>query len=234
MQSKTRMKPQRHDEHRGKRRAVFSANRPHSVTENRTANCRSSLYYNPSKPSPTARILPSRRRLSDHPSSDADAWLFVPEGRRRRLAGGKPAPAGAAPGCHAERAMPPRGIGEVSGVASLPASPPPAVAPRRSGSQCRIPAAPASDQHPGPFLRCPAGARSSSPWIPGAASAAADLPPANTLRRPSGTETRGPLPERGKPRCGNCLPHSFGCGSAARCSSCLWGSFRAPSFHGST
>ena len=40
-------------------------------------------------------------------------WFLVPEGRRRTLAGGKPARAGAAPGSHAPRAMPQRGIAEV-------------------------------------------------------------------------------------------------------------------------
>ncbi len=44
----------------------------------------------------------------------------------------------------------------------------------------------------GLFLRCPAGARSHSARIPGAASAGADLPPANFLRRPSGTGSGRP------------------------------------------
>ncbi len=39
----------------------------------------------------------------------------------------------------------------------------------------------------GHFLRCPAGARSQTAGFPGAASAGADLPPANLLRSPSGT-----------------------------------------------
>ena len=43
---------------------------------------------------------------------------------------------------------------------------------------------------PVPFLRCPAGARSHSARVPGAASAGADLPPANFLWSPSGTGTR--------------------------------------------
>ena len=42
-------------------------------------------------------------------------------------------------------------------------------------------------RHLGPFLRCPAGAQSPASRLPGAAAAAADLPPANLLRRPSGT-----------------------------------------------
>ena len=65
----------------------------------------------------------------------ADLWLLVPEGHRRNLAGGKPAPAGAAPGCHAERAMPQRGIGEVF-FGGRPAAPSPTpVASGRLGRQ---------------------------------------------------------------------------------------------------
>ena len=48
---------------------------------------------------------------------------------------------------------------------------------------------PAIIRRPGPVLRCPAGAWSNSAPFPGAASAGADLPPANLLRRPSGTGT---------------------------------------------
>ena len=57
----------------------------------------------------------------------------------------------------------------------------------------------ASDQHPGPFLRCPAGARSDPARYPGAASAGADLPPANLLRCPSGTEAGCSCTDQGKP-----------------------------------
>ncbi len=53
-------------------------------------------------------------------------------------------------------------------------------------------ASPVSGVEPGPFLRCPAGARSHLARCPGAASAGADLPPANLLRRPSGTGTGRP------------------------------------------
>ncbi len=132
------------------------------------------------------------RQPSDHRRMVADAWLFVPEGRRRKLAGGKPAPAGAAPGRHAERAMPQRGIGEVFGVARPPSV---AVTTRRLG-QIGVPAI---GEHPGPFLRCPAGARSHPARFPGAASAGAYLPPANLLRRPSGTGTGRPRTDKGKP-----------------------------------
>ena len=58
---------------------------------------------------------------------------------------------------------------------------------------------PAIGPHPGSFLRCPAGARSHAARFPGAASAGADLPPANLLRRPSGTETGRTRTDEGKP-----------------------------------
>ena len=58
---------------------------------------------------------------------------------------------------------------------------------------------PASDQHSGPFLRYPAGARSDPERFPGAASAGADLPPANLLRCPSGTGTGCSPTDQGKP-----------------------------------
>ena len=108
------------------------------------------------------------------------AWLLVPEGRRRNLAGGKPASAGAAPGCR-KRDMPQRGIGEVFGAVRRR---------RQIGPTAMV-------RHPGPFLRCPAGARRRSSPLPGAASAA-DLPPANLLRSPSGTGTGRPRPDHGK------------------------------------
>ena len=58
---------------------------------------------------------------------------------------------------------------------------------------------PAIGQHPGQFLRCPAGAGSHSARFPGAASAGADLPPANLLRRPTGTGTGRPRTAKGRP-----------------------------------
>ena len=65
---------------------------------------------------------------------------------------------------------------------------------------------PASDQHSGPFLRYPAGARSDPERFPGAASAGADLPPANLLRRPSGTGTGRPRTDHGNHRRGKATP----------------------------
>ena len=65
---------------------------------------------------------------------------------------------------------------------------------------------PAMGQRPGPVLRCPAGARRHSARFPGAASAGADLPPANLLRRPSGTGTGRPRTDHGNHRRGKATP----------------------------
>ena len=77
--------------------------------------------------------------------------------------------------------------------------------------------------HPEPFLRCPARARSHLVRFPGAASAGADLPPANLLRRPSGTGPDRRALTKGNHRCGNGVPNSVGCCCAALCSSGLCG-----------
>ena len=63
----------------------------------------------------------------------AAARLLVPEGHHRKLAGGKPAPAGAAPGHRGQRTLPQRGIGEVFVGGFSAASSLPAVASGRSG-----------------------------------------------------------------------------------------------------
>ncbi len=114
---------------------------------------------------------PGRPRPS--PRSVADAVLFVPEGPRRRLAGGKPAPAGAAPGWVAETAMPQRGIEEVFSNSFAAEFPQPS-SPRTI------------------FFDAPLGHGVTRYRFRGAASAGADLPPANLLRRPSGTGTWRP------------------------------------------
>ena len=143
------------------------------------------------KSSRAARILPLRCQSSDHRRMVADAWLFVPEGRRRKLAGGArasgrgprgPRRTGHAPAGH-RRSFSRRPSHSVSATA------------RHLGQV----GSPAIGRCPGPFLRCPAGARSHSPRFPGAASAGADLPPANLLRRPSGTGTGPPRTDKGKP-----------------------------------
>ena len=120
--------------------------------------------------------FPAARSPADDQRIVAKASLFVPEGLRRKLAGGKPAQRARPPDCAAEPTMPQRGIEEVFG-GILPAAFPPALV--------------AS----GHFLRCPVGARRHAARYPGAASAGADLPPANLLRRPSGTRTRRPSPQ---------------------------------------
>ena len=89
----------------------------------------------PEKIARATRILALPWPPSDHERIVANARFSVPEGHRRRLAGGKPAPAGAAPGSAAKRAMPQRGIGEVFGIAPPEASPPPPVASGSSDHQ---------------------------------------------------------------------------------------------------
>ena len=145
----------------------------------------------------------------------AAVLLFVPEGHRRKLAGGKPAPAGAAPGgnptSHAPAGHRRRFLARSFRSGSI--------------STCwrgQI-ESPVRDQQPRLFLRCPAGAPNYSRRVPGAASADADLPPANLLRCPSGTATARRRFETGTRRCGSSVPNSVGCAFAARCSSFLCG-----------
>ena len=91
--------------------------------------CSTTTLPNPRAPRGFCRCPGSHQALQ---RIAADAWLLVPEGRRRKLAGGKPARAGAAPGCHATRTMPQRGIGEAIWVSRCKASPPPLVVSGRS------------------------------------------------------------------------------------------------------
>ncbi len=105
-------------------------------------------------------------------------FALCPGGTPQEISRGQARTAGAAPGCAAERAMPQRGIEEVFGGDIPAAFPPPPVA-------------------SGHFLRCPVGAQSQMARFPGAASAEADLPPANLLRRPFGTRTWRPSSRRG-------------------------------------
>ena len=104
-----------------------------------------------------------------------------PGGTPQEISRGQARAAGAAPGCGTERAMPQWGIEEAFWTV------------RRRGQVGPS----AISQHSGPFLRCPAGARSHSSPLPRAASAA-DLPPANFLRRLSGTGTGRPRTDHGK------------------------------------
>ena len=159
---------------------------------NETGSIGYAPYYDSSTPSRAARVLPLRWQPSDRLRMVADAWPLVPEGHRRKLAGGKPAPAGAAPGCKRGKGHAPAGHRRSFWHR-----------PRRSVSATTRRLGPVGPPvigpHPGPFLRCPAGARSHAARFPGAASAGADLPPANLLRRPSGTGTGRPPTDHGKP-----------------------------------
>ena len=165
MQLKTRMRPQRHDEHRGKRRAAF------------------------------AQLSGFRRNV-------ADAWIFVPEGHRRKLAGGKPAPAGAAPGCHTERVMPQRGIGEVLVVGCPAVSPPPLVAPGRSGGQ-------RSATFPGHFFDAPLGHGTARHGFRGRRPLARTCPRLISSGVPPGPETGGRALTNENHRREHGVPNSF-------------------------
>ena len=103
--------------------------------------------------------------------------------------------------------MPQRGIEEIFATDCHAASRGPSVASATTAEKNAHPRPPSSRQVPGHFLRCPAGARSNIPTLPGASPAAADLPPANLRWRPSGTGS-APRSSRGRPsvrmprRCG--------------------------------
>ena len=120
-----------------------------------------------------------RRRTTDRGLKNCrQRFALCPGGTPQEISRGQARTAGAAPGVAAERAMPQRGIEEVFGSDFPAALPPPLGA-------------------SGHFLRCPVGAQSQTARSPGAASAEADLPPANLLRRPSGTRTWHPSSRRG-------------------------------------
>ena len=157
MRWKTASRPQRYDELRGKPR-VSSVPDSHGCSgQSRFSEpisnggilgvlCPTTL----KNPRARRRFFPERWQPSGRRRMVADAWLFVPEGHRRILAGGQPAPAGAAPGGRAARIMPQRGIGEFFGVGRPAASPPAHVTSDRSGRQ-------RSDRIPGHFYDAPLG-----------------------------------------------------------------------------
>ena len=138
----------------------------------------------------------------------ADAWRFVPEGHRRKLAGGKPAAAGAAPGCHADFGMPQRGIGECFGAVRPAAPPPSPVASGRSGR--RGPAG-----IPGNFFDAPLGHEGTRHGIRGRRPLARPCPRLISSGVPLGREPGGHALTQGNDRCMTCVSNSFGCGSAA-------------------
>ena len=161
-------------------------------------------------------FFPERWQPSGQRRNVADAWLFVPEGHRRKLAGGKPAPAGAAPGGHAERAMPQRGIGEVFGVGRPAASPPSLVTSDRSGRQRSAPI-------PGHFFDAPLGHGATRHGFRGRRPRARTGPRLISSGVPPGRKPGGRALPKGNHRRGNYASNSFGWGSAALGSSCLRG-----------
>ena len=157
------------------------------------------------KPSRAARILPLRWQPSDHRRMAADASLLVPEGHRRKLAGGKPAAAGAAPGCHANRGLPQRGIGEVFSVAHPAAPPSPLVAAGRSGRQ-------RSTRVPGQFFDAPLGHGATRHRFRGRRPLTRTCPRLISSGVPPGREPGGRSLTMGNHRRKNDVPKSFGCG----------------------
>ncbi len=169
------------------------------------------------KPSRAARILPWRWQGSDHRRMVADAWLLVPEGHRRRLAGGKPAPAGAAPGRPAERGLPQRGIGEVFAVVRPATSPPLSVASGRSGRR------PSPTIH-GHFFDAPLGHGATRHRNRGPRPLAQTGPRLISSGVPPGREPGGHTLTKGNHRRGYGVLDPFGSGFSAWCSTYLCGS----------
>ena len=166
-----------------------------------------SRYYNSVEPSGAARILPLPWPPADDPRIVADAFLVVPEGPRRKLAGGKPA----------QRARPP--VAAPNGPCASGASKKlfgPSVAAGRSGRQ-------RSASIPAHFFDAPLGHGATRHRFRGRR-------PRRTCPRlissgvPPGREPGGHALTTGKHRRGNGVPKSFGCGSPALCSSRFCGS----------
>ena len=113
--------------------------------------------------------------------SERDRAVPVPEGRRRRLAGGKSAPADAAPRKLGRMALCPSGASKKwSGMLAGHGLP---NRPDATSSGGNDPVRPTPETSPMPRRGMPCSAGQ-----PGAAPAAAGLPPANFLRCPSGTK----------------------------------------------
>ena len=164
-----------------------------------------------------AKMFPLCWPSSEHRGIVAHIWLFVPEGHRRRLAGGKPAPAGAAPGCHAKRAMPQRGIGEVFGVAHAAVFRPRPVAAGQSDRQ-------RATSLPGCFFDAPLGHGTIRHDFRGRRPLARTCPRLISSGVPPGREPGGRALTQGNHRREHDVPNPFGCGFAGLCSSCLCGS----------
>ena len=174
--------PQRHDEHRvAKPQPKWSATGPRSQRQHRRRGAWSFLHLRGSAAAaggdrPRSKTVAARedfaaaRAASRRPNHCCQRLALGPGGTPQEISRGQARAAGAAPGWATTRAMPQRGIEEVFGGVFTAAFPSLLFA-------------------SGLLLRCPVGARSHAAPLPGAASAAADLPPANLLRRPSGTGT---------------------------------------------
>ena len=122
---------------------------------------------------------------------------LVPEGHQRKLAGGKSAPAEAAPGDVAEMPMPRSGIEEIFRLPSSRRVCKWVTYKRRRGAKSHSllsnyrnllsPATPAPDRRSSRLSPMPLRGMVLAHRQPGAAFAGANLPPANFRRRPSGT-----------------------------------------------
>ena len=146
------------------------------------------LFYNSAKSSRAAKIFHGAMATFRAAQKRRRRLVLRPGGIPQEISRGQARASGRGPRWPRRTGHAQRGIGEVFGGGCPVASPPLLVVSGWLGGP-----------HPGPFLRCPAGARSHSARFPGAASAGADLPPANLLRCPSGTGTGRPRTDKGKP-----------------------------------
>ena len=187
MRWKSARRPQRHHEHRGKHMPVSPSDSHRSVTKKRPAPLLGfSLHYNSARSSRAARILPGALATRRPPEKCRRRLGLCPGGTPQEISRGQARASGSSPRWPRRTGHAP--AGHRRSFWRRPSRSVSALARRRGQIE-----PPAIIRNPGPVLRCPAGARRYSRWFPGAASAAADLPPANLLRRPSGTENWPPL-----------------------------------------
>ena len=151
-----------------------------------------------------AKIFPLCWPSSEHRGIVPDAWLLVPEGHRRKLAGGKLAPASAAPGCPAKRTMPQRGIEEVFGVAHAAAFLPRLVASDQSDRQ-------RATSIPGCFFDAPLGHGTTRHDFRGRRPLARTCPRLISSGVPPGREPGGRALTQGNHRREHGVPNSFRC-----------------------
>ena len=132
MKRKPKRGPPGHDEHREEHGVLLFRKAPISdpiLSSYSLVLSVLQLFNIPTRRGDFAVVLP----ISRLPENCLGRRTFGPGGTPQEISRGKPAPAGAAPGCHAKRAMPQRGIGEVFGVARAAVFRPPLVASGRSG-----------------------------------------------------------------------------------------------------